>query len=255
MDGYILNHRKNWNMIAVASNKSGVGKTWFASTLAHALSLLKQKTLFFDGDLGLLNINAQLGLTGEEGLADVLSARKTLNQVICHYDKTNFDVISGKSGSMSLVSIPIGRLQLLSEDLSIVSTAYHKVILDMSAGVDKSVRILSGMAGRLIVLCTEGSASLTEAYDFIKIMHEQYPKLNIGIVVNQADSLREGQRTYDTLLAACHEFLQISPPLLGIVRFDTRVRDSIRNQTGILSRYPTSEASEDIINIAKRLLE
>jgi len=156
---------------------------------------------------------------------------------------------------MSLMSVPIGRLQLLGEDLSILSPTYHKVILDMSAGIDKSVRILSGMSGRLIVLCTEDSASLTDAYDFIKIMHGRYPRLDIGIVVNQADSLREGQRTYDTLLNACQDFLKISPPLLGIVRFDTRVRDSIRNQAGILNRYPTSEASEDVLNIAKRLLE
>ena len=39
-------------MIAVASGKGGVGKTWFSITLAHALSGLRQKTLLFDGDLG-----------------------------------------------------------------------------------------------------------------------------------------------------------------------------------------------------------
>ena len=45
--------RKGRNMIAVASGKGGVGKTWFSVTLAHALSGLRQKTLLFDGDLGL----------------------------------------------------------------------------------------------------------------------------------------------------------------------------------------------------------
>ena len=49
-------------IIGVASGKGGVGKTWFSVTLAHALSGLRQKTLLFDGDLGLANIDIQLGM-------------------------------------------------------------------------------------------------------------------------------------------------------------------------------------------------
>ena len=110
------------------------------------------------------------------------------------------------------------------------------------------------MAGKIIVVCTDEPTSLTDAYAFIKIMTMQYPKSDINIVVNQANSLREGERTYDILLKACTNFLKITPPLLGIIRRDTRVRDSIRNQSSIINRYPTSEAAEDVLQIAKRLL-
>ena len=246
--------QKGRNLIAVASGKGGVGKTWFSITLAHALSLLKQKTLLFDGDLGLANIDIQLGLMVKDDLGSVIAQSKTLNQVVYHCDKGHFDVIAGRSGSAGLASMPVGRLQILGEDLCLLSTAYNKVILDMGAGVEKPVRILSGLAGQIIVVCTDEPTSLTDAYAFIKIMTLQYPKSRISIVINQATSLREGQRTYDTLLRACTNFLKINPPLLGIVRRDTRVRDAIRNQMPIISRYPTSEAAEDVIAIAKRVL-
>lgn len=246
--------KKGKNMIAVASGKGGVGKTWFSITLAHALSGFKQKTLLFDGDLGLANIDIQLGLMAKYDLGSVISGAMSLNQVIHHYDKGRFDIIAGRSGSAGLASMPIGRLQILGEDLSALSSSYDKVILDMGAGVEKPVRILSGLAEKIIVVCTDEPTSLTDAYAFIKIMTMQYSRCDINIVVNQANSIREGQRTYDTLLKACTNFLKINPPLLGIIRRDARVRDSIRNQTSIINRYPTSEAAEDVVAIAKKLI-
>lgn len=138
--------RKGKNMLAVASGKGGVGKTWFSITLAHALSTLRQKTLLFDGDLGLANIDIQLGLMVKYDLGSVISGALSLNQVVHHYDKGRFDVIAGRSGSAGLASMPVGRLQILGEDLSLLASGYNKVILDMGAGVEKPVRILSGMA-------------------------------------------------------------------------------------------------------------
>ncbi|MBQ8465251.1 MAG: MinD/ParA family protein [Alphaproteobacteria bacterium] len=246
--------RKGQNMIAVASGKGGVGKTWFSITLAHALSSLKKKTLLFDGDLGLANVDIQLGLMVKDDLGSVIAETKTLNQVIMHSDKAHCDIIAGRSGSAGLASMPIGRLQILGEDLTLLAHSYQKVILDMGAGVEKSVRILSSLADKIIVVCTDEPTSLTDAYAFIKIMSMQYPKCHLNIVVNQANSIREGERTYETLLKACHNFLKISPPLLGVVRRDTRVRDSIRSQMPLLSRYPTSEAAEDVIAIARQLI-
>ena len=234
--------------------KAVSAKPGFSITLAHALSTLRQKTLLFDGDLGLANIDIQLGLMVKYDLGSVISGALSLNQVVHHYDKGRFDVIAGRSGSAGLASMPVGRLQILGEDLSLLASGYNKVILDMGAGVEKPVRILSGMAEKIIVVCTDEPTSLTDAYAFIKIMTMQYPKSDINIVINQANSLREGQRTFDTLLKACNNFLKINPPLLGIVRRDTRVRDSIRNQSSIINRYPTSEAAEDVIAIAKRLI-
>jgi flagellar biosynthesis protein FlhG len=242
------------NIIAVASGKGGVGKTWFSITLSHALSLRGQKTLLFDGDLGLANVDIQLGLMPRYDLGSVIAGKITLNQAFTHYEAGNFDVLAGRSGSGSLANIPLSRLQLLGEDLAMASSTYNKVVLDLGAGVEKSVRQLARVAGTILVVSSDEPTSLTDAYAFIKVTALERPGVDIRVVVNAANSTREGERTYNTLRKACEGFLKISPPLAGIVRRDMRVREAIRNQTPILVRSPNSDAAMDVEAIADRLL-
>jgi flagellar biosynthesis protein FlhG len=50
------------SVIAVASGKGGVGKTWLSTTLAACFAKMGRRTLLVDGDLGLANVDVQLGI-------------------------------------------------------------------------------------------------------------------------------------------------------------------------------------------------
>src|ERR1044072_3637404 len=71
--------------LAIASGKGGVGKTWFAITLSHALAKRGRKTLLFDGDLGLANVDIQLGLMPKHELGAVIAGRLPLHQATVQY--------------------------------------------------------------------------------------------------------------------------------------------------------------------------
>ncbi len=246
---------KGRNMIAVASGKGGVGKTWFAITLAHTLAKAGRRTLLFDGDLGLANVDIQLGLMPKHDLGGVLTGRLTLAQATMRFEEGGFDIIAGRSGSGRLASVPPSRLQLLGETLALVAQGYDNVILDLGAGVERTVRQLTNNVGTRVVVATDEPTSLTDAYAFIKVTNADQPASNIRIVVNMANSTREGERTYNTIFKACEGFLKISPPLLGVVRRDPKVREAIRSQSSVLTRFPTSEAVSDVEAIADKLLE
>ena len=241
-------------IIAVASGKGGVGKTFFSITLSNALALRGNRVLLFDGDLGLANVDIQLGLMPHYDLGSVVAGKLSLNQAAMHYEQGGFDVIAGRSGSGSLANIPLSRLQILGEDLALMAARYDRVILDLGAGVEKSVRQLARAADTILVVTSDEPTALTDAYAFIKITALERPNLDIRVVVNASNSTREGERTYQTLFKACQGFLKISPPLAGIVRRDARVRETIRHQTPILIRSPSSEAAMDITAIAERLI-
>ena len=242
------------NLIAVASGKGGVGKTWFSITLAHAISRANRKALLFDGDLGLANVDIQLGLMTEHDLASVFAGKITLRQTISNLPDAAFDIIAGRSGSGSLAALPAPRLRTLRDELLALSKDYDHVVVDLGAGLDRTVRLLAAEAGTCIVLATDDPTSLTDAYAFIKVTLAERPEADLRLVVNLAESRSAGEKTYETLLTACRNFLQFEPPLAGVIRRDNRVREAIRNQTALLTRSPNCEAASDVEAIANGLL-
>jgi len=241
--------RRGKNVIAVASGKGGVGKTWFSITLAHSLAKQGKKVLLFDGDLGLANVDVQLGLMPKRDLNDVIRGRLSIDKVIQPYEEGGFDIIAGRSGQASLSALPSQRLALLRDQLLDVADKYDVVICDLGAGVDRTVRTFAAAATRTILITTDEPTSLTDAYAFIKLGNAAGMSKNVSVVVNMAPSVTEGEKTYKTLLKACENFLRIKPPLAGMVRVDPKVKDSIRHQTPLLIRSPNSQAAEDMESI------
>lgn len=241
------------NMVAIASGKGGVGKTWLSVTLAQALAKDGRRVLLFDGDLGLANVDIQLGLQPHNDLGGVLDGSYALKDAVATHPSGGFSVIAGRSGTGSLASIPAGRLQQLMTDLVELAPGYDIVILDLGAGLDRTVRQLAALARTSLVVATDEPTSLTDAYAFIKLAHKQDAKADLRVVVNMATSPAEGERTYATLLKACESFLKIAPKLAGVIRRDGKVKDAIRHQVPILTRHPNSPAAEDVEALARRI--
>ncbi len=243
------------NMIAIASGKGGVGKTWLAATLCHALAKSGARVLLFDGDLGLANVDIQLGLTPEKDLGAVIEDRMPLAGAVTPFREGDFDIVAGRSGSGNLASLPAQRVAELRNDLIKLAAAYDKVVVDLGAGIDRAVRVMAGPAARVLVIVTDEPTSLTDAYAFIKVTVKANPAAAPCVVVNMAANAADGHKTYETIQTVCRKFLDYDPPLWGVVRRDARVRDAIRAQTSLLTRYPGCAAAADIEALANRILE
>jgi flagellar biosynthesis protein FlhG len=241
-------------IIAVASGKGGVGKTWFAITLSHALAREGRRVLLFDGDLGLANVDIQLGLTPVRDLAGVIAGRATLAEATLHHAGGGFDIIAGHSGSGSLSALEPAALEQTLAALRRAASQYDVVLLDLGAGLDRSVRRMSAWADALLVLATDEPTSLTDAYAVLKLYAADSATGDARVVVNQAATHTAGERTYATLQRACAAFLGQSPRLAGVIRRDDKVRDAIRRQTLLLTRHPTCAAAVDVEAAARALL-
>lgn len=250
-----MTDEKKRNLIAIASGKGGVGKTWLSVTLAHLIARSGRSVLLFDGDIGLANVDVQLGLTPQRDLGGVLSGRHTLKEAITHYAEGGFDIIAGRSGSATLATMPAEKLHAIAHSLQELQNDYDFVMIDLGAGIEQHVQYLASIASRCLVVVTDEPTSLTDAYALIKIAQNSKPAPDINIVINQAATQKEGEATYSAINKACVNFLNMSPPLLGIVRRDNKVKDSIRSQKSLLLKAPHSTAATDAAVISIKLMQ
>jgi len=243
------------NIIAVASGKGGVGKTWFSVTLAHLFARAGRRTLLFDGDIGLANVDVQLGLTPTRDLGSVFAGNATLKEAITSYPEGKFDILAGRSGSTSMATLGLARMMPVGSQLVELAASYDFVIIDLGAGIEQHVQYMSSLASKVIVVVTDEPTSLTDAYAFIKLCSSRENAPEIHIVINQAQSQKEGEQTYSTINRATTNFLKFSPPLLGIIRKDNKVKDAIRQQSSIIQTAPHTTAATDAATISIKLLQ
>lgn len=241
-------------LIAVASGKGGVGKTWLAVTLGQALVRRGRRVLLFDGDLGLANIDVQLGIAPEVDLGTILGGRAALDAAVFQHAPSGLDVICGRSGSGRLADLADARARSFLEELEALKAAYDHVLLDLPAGLDGFVRQALVRSDRRLIVTTDEPTALTDAYALIKVSAGDGARGDLMVAINLAADHAAGAATFDGFARVCERFLKRRPVLAGVIRSDSRVRQAIRHQTPFLTRHPTAPAAGDVEAMAERLM-
>ncbi|MEL6364595.1 MAG: AAA family ATPase [Pseudomonadota bacterium] len=248
-------------IIAIASGKGGVGKTWFAISLAQALADKGERVLLVDGDLGLANVDVQLGLQPDADLADVIEGGADLAAAITRSTDEDaagartFDVLPGRSGSGALALISDEELAGLRAGVRVLADHYDRVLIDLSSGLDRAATAFCADASDVFLVLTEDPSALTDAYAVANVLGHLEARARLHAIVNMAETVKSGRAAFESFEAACSSFLKTTPAFAGSVRRDAKVRESVRGQVSSISRHPLAPSSQDIAVIAKRLAD
>lgn len=245
---------------AVASGKGGVGKTWLSTMLSIAFGRAGQRALLVDCDLGLANVDVQLGIRAQHDLATVIRGFHDLNAAVTPVlggpgRNGGFDLIAGRSGTGELGATKLEEVARIANGLKLhdIAAHYDRIILDLAAGIDPTVLRFARAADTLIIVTNEEPTALTDAYALVKLMHLQGSKIVPWVIVNQAENRMKGKKVFDQFALACNEYLGFKPKFAGAITRDPRVPDSIRAQTPLPIRHPQSQAYEDVIRVVETL--
>lgn len=249
-----LDREGTQNISVLLAGAEHIGVSWCSLTLAHALNLSKQKVLLIDGNGNFSNISTYILLQNPLYLDDYFQENKTLNQLITAYRNKDFNILTAKPGNNYLEINPLGRIHILINDLINLIEPYNYTLIDIGADVNEKNMAFCHIANNLIFVLSSKNSDLIKTFETINFLHKSGIKAKYNLIINKVNSFEDGYKIFKELSKATDKNNLPILHLLGIIRNDTRVRDTIRNKELLLSRYPTSEAAVDIKNIAQKLI-
>ena len=240
-------------VLAVTGGKGGVGKTLTTANLGLCFARLGMRTLLIDGDFGLANLDVVLNVRPQFTLDDVLCGERELRDCVLT-GPDGLRLIPASSGVLKISEL--GRVQklVLLDQIESLDEEFDVVLIDTPAGVSKNVQYWTSSAAEVVVVVTPEPTALADGYATMKILSQTTRETRFKLVVNMARSEDEGLRVYEKLSSLADDYLQVKVEYLGCVLFDEAVRNSVRERIPYVQKYPFSQASRGMRNIANQIL-
>lgn len=238
-------------VISITSGKGGVGKTNLAVNLALAAQELGQRTIVFDADLGLANIDIVLGVLPPYNLTHVLRGDKTIREVICRGPK-DLPIIAGGSGVAELVNLAEWQLTKFINGLVELEDLADLILIDTGAGLSHTVMSFLYAANEVIVVTTPEPTSITDAYAIVKLLSRR-KDCQVRVLVNRAQSQWEAEATYEKLSKAAGRFLGFSISFVGWLPEDPAVAQAVKRQKAFFLEYADGPAAMAVRQVASEL--
>jgi flagellar biosynthesis protein FlhG len=238
--------------LAITGGKGGVGKTNVAVNLSVALAKLGKDVVLFDADLGLANVDLLMGLAVEYTLADVVSGRRNLSEIVVE-GESGVRVIPAASGIPEMVNLAAGERAEIIKSCSEQIATPDILVVDIGAGIDQTVQTFVAACHTPVLVVCDEPASLTDCYALIKVLRHSKNIKNFNVLVNQVDSSLQGTKVFERLSAVANKHLDVGLNYLGCVPTDPYLKRAVQERRVLVNAYPRSPAALSLSSCADKL--
>ena len=239
-------------VLAVTSGKGGVGKTNIAVNLGICLAASKQRTILIDADFSLGNVDVIMDVDSRYDISHVMSGRKSIEEII-HVGPESMEIICGASGLEQLSDLTEFQRQRLLRELSKLQNDSDMIVVDTAAGISKSVVGFCLASDHVLVVTTPEASAMTDAYAMIKVLAGHKFGGRISVIVNMAETIREGKNTYQQISNVARRFLDFDVYDAGVLLRDAKLTSAVRRRVPVVLAYPRCEITSSLAALAVRL--
>ena len=241
-------------IISVTSGKGGVGKSTVTINLAVAFANAGKKVLVIDADLGLGNIDVQLGLHPAHTLNDVFSGTKSLGEIIMD-GPAGIKLVPAGSGIQRYTDLESGERLRLMDELEMLDESFDVILIDTESGISRNVTYFNVAAQEILLVVAPEPSSITDSYALIKLLSKYHSEERFKVLVNMAHDDKEGLQVFSKLSQVVSRFLDVSLDYLGCVVRDERQIDAARRQRPVVQLYPRASVSYCFAALARHMIE
>jgi len=239
-------------VLAVTSGKGGVGKTNIAANLAISLAACRKNVLLVDADMSLGNLDVVMNINSKYNISHMINGHKSIEEII-HIGPEGVEIICGASGLEEMANLGEFRRQRVLRELSRLQNNCDAIIIDTAAGISRSVIGFCLAADQVLVVATPEATAIMDAYAMIKVLVRHEYSGRISLVVNMAESVAEGKKTYQQIANVAWRFLNTHIYDAGVLLKDERLSDAVRLREPVVLAYPKARITSSLVALAARL--
>jgi len=237
--------------IVVCGGKGGAGATTIAVNLSIAFARLGSRVVLVDADMNHADVAAHCQLETRDTLADVLSARRTVHEVLTR-GPAGIQIVAGDWSSTSVPDCsPAAQDRLLAE-LDRLGRHADLVVLDVGSGLNHVVRRFWQAADAVLLVTTPDRVAIMDAYAAIKVLGA-HCELAIRIIANRADALTAAHM-HGRLNGACERFLNRSILFAGNLSEDSAIGEAASTGRPIVLDGCRRQRAREIESTAEGLI-
>ncbi len=235
-------------VITITSGKGGVGKTTTAANLSTALAMMGRRVVAVDGDIGLRNLDAVMGLESRiiYDLVDVVEGQCQLNQALVKDKRLPELYLLPAAQTRDKNAVSSLQMEQLCHQLR---RQFEFVIIDCPAGIEQGFRNAIVGADEVVIVTNPEMSSVRDADRIIGLI-EAAGKPEPLLIINRLrpDMIRRGDMMD---VADVLEVLNIG--LIGLVPEDEAVIIATNKGEPVVLDQK-ARAGKAFINATRRVL-
>lgn len=240
--------------LAIASGRSGVGKTNIATNLGIALAARGHRVCILDADARPANLQALLGYYPRQTLDHLITDPQCTLDAVLATGPSGVRVLPVASVLADHLSLDPDQQGRLMDAVEALESRFDFLLVDTAAGVRNTSLQFLAAAQHILLVLTPDPKSLSASFAMLQALARKGPVHPVHVLVNMAATPEVGRDVYRRFAATVEKYLRLKVGFLGQIPEDETVVSSVELQRPVVLLKHTAPASRGFYELAADLL-